>query len=485
MRQFRCQNGKDQGGGFLTALQDSLSFWPHFSAIIDFTAEVSPKVSHSKYGSHINSLLSPAHPAYVFALPSIATISLPRSDLLSLSLITLSLVIFTSANAMADTYGPCDPAFNSVREAFAEKITKGEELGASLCVNIDGKNVIDIWGGHVDEAQTRPWNQDTITPIWSCSKVVSNLAALMLVDRGLLDVNENVAKYWPEFGANGKENIKVSHILSHSSGVPGWEPSEKMTWEDIFDVKSANAKLAAQAPWFAPGELNTYHIINQGHLVGEIVQRVSGRSLRQFIADEIAKPLGADFDLGRPESEWSRISPVIPPPNVPAEAFAHLDPNGVTAKTYQGSPLLGAAEQANTPKFWKAEMGGVGGISNARALAQIGSIISQNGTVDGKQYLSPETIDRALEEQIAGPDAVLFLYLRFGLGLGLPVPQSLPWIPDGRICFWGGWGGSILIMDLERRMTIAYAMNKLQQVALGNDCTKAYVEEIYKVLNGS
>lgn len=386
---------------------------------------------------------------------------------------------------MADTHGPCDPAFSSVRELFQNNIATGEEVGASLCVNIDGKNVVDIWGGHTDESKTQPWNENTITPVWSCSKVVTNLAALILVDRGLLDVNENVAKYWPEFGANGKENVKVAHILSHSSGVSGWEPSLKMTWDDVFDVKSANEKLAAQAPWHAPGELNAYHLVNQGHLVGEIVQRVSGKSLRQFIADEIAKPLGADFDLGRPESDWPRISPVIPPPDVDASAFASLDPNGVTAKTYMGSPLIGAGERANTHGFWKAEMGGVGGISNARALARIGSIMSLNGMVDGRQYLSPETVDKALEEQIAGPDAVLFFYLRLGLGFGLPSPQSLPWIPDGRLCFWGGWGGSVVIMDLERRVTIGYAMNKMQQVALGNDCSKAYVEEIYKVLNNN
>jgi CubicO group peptidase (beta-lactamase class C family) len=396
--------------------------------------------------------------------------------------ITFHLSISSALNVMADTHGTCDPAFESVRQLLQKNIASGEELGASLCVKIDGKNVVDIWGGHTDGSKTQPWKEDTITPVWSCSKVVTNLAALILVDRGLLDVNENVAKYWPEFGANGKENVKVAHILSHSSGVSGWEPSFGMTWEDVYDVKSANEKLAAQAPWHAPGELNAYHLVNQGHLVGELVQRVSGKSLRQFIADEIAKPLDADFDLGRPESDWPRISPVVPPPDVDASAFASLDPNGVTAKTYMGSPLIGAGEKANTHGFWKAEMGGVGGISNARALAQIGSIMSLNGTVGGKQYLSPETIDKALQEQISGPDAVLFFYIRFGLGFALPSPESLPWIPDGRLCFWGGWGGSMIIMDLDRRLTIGYAMNKMQQVAIGNDCSKAYVEEIYQVL---
>ncbi|KAJ5082240.1 hypothetical protein N7532_011283 [Penicillium argentinense] len=387
---------------------------------------------------------------------------------------------------MTDPHGYCDPAFNSVRELFQQKLINGDELGASLCVNIDGKNVLDIWGGYADAAQTTPWETNTITPVWSCSKIVTNLAALILIDRGQLDVNENVATYWPEFGANGKENVKVSHILSHSSGVSGWEPSYKITWDEIYNVKAANAKLASQEPWHVPGELSAYHLINQGHLVGELVERVSGKSLRQFIADEIATPLAADFDLGRPESERSRFAPVIPPPPpsaAAASAFAQMDPNSIGGKTILGAPFVGAAEKSNEPDFWKAAMGGVGGISNARALARIGSIISRNGTVDGKQYLSPETIERALQEQVSGVDAVLFMYLRFGLGVALPAPQSLPWIPEGRLCFWGGWGGSFVIMDLERRMTIAYSMNKMQNVSLGNECTIAYVEDIYKVVN--
>lgn len=386
---------------------------------------------------------------------------------------------------MASTHGPCDPAFNSVRDLLEKNLADGEELGASICVNIDGKNVVDIWGGYADEAKTKPWKEDTITAVWSSTKVVTNLAALILYDRGLLDVNEKVAKYWPEFAANGKENIKVSHILSHSSGVSGWEPSAKMTWEDIYDVKSANAKLAAQEPWHTPGEYSAYHIINQGHLVGEIVERVSGKSLSQFIADEIAGPLGADFALGRPESDFPRIAHVVPPPDIPTDAFGKLDPNGVTVKTYLGSPLQGSGARANTPEFWKAELGGMGGISNARALARIASIISLNGTVDGKQYLSPETINKATEEQVSGPDAILFFFVRFGLGFALQSPQSFPWIPEGRIVLWGGWGGSLVIMDLERRATITVAMNKMQQVSIGNDCTKAYAQEIFRVLQTS
>jgi CubicO group peptidase (beta-lactamase class C family) len=374
------------------------------------------------------------------------------------------------------THGDCDPAFNSVRELLAQQVANGSEVGASICVNIDGRNVLDIWSGHADPQRTKPWDKDTLTVVWSCSKVVTNLAALMLVDRGLLDPQEKVSKYWPEFAANGKENVKVSHILSHSSGVAGWEPA--ITWEEVYDTKKATDWLAAQAPWWTPGEHSGYHLTNQGHMVGEIVRRISGRSLKQFIAEEIAGPLGADFTLGLPEKDCLRTAEPIAPPPMPLMP-PHCSP--VHAAAFAGPPA--SAEESMTPGFRGAEIGASNGFGNARALARIGSLVTLNGTIDGKQYLSPDVIDRMLEEQVSGMDLVLSQYLRFGLGVGLPVPQTVPWIPEGRICFWGGWGGSIIIMDLDRRMTIGYAMNKMGLGTLGNENTELFVREIYKVVN--
>lgn len=376
---------------------------------------------------------------------------------------------------MADTHGECDPAFNSVRELLAKQVACESELGASICVNIDGKNVVDIWSGHADPGRTTPWEKDTLTFVWSCSKVVTNIAALMLVNRGLLDPDEKVSKYWPEFAANGKENIKVSHIMSHSSGLPSWERA--ITWEEVYDTKKSTDWLAKEAPWWNPGEHSGYHHLTQGHLMGEIIRRISGKSLKQFIADEIADPLDVEFTLGLPEKDWPRTAvPIAPPP------FTHLlDPASIPGKTFAGPPAN--AEVSLTPGFRGAEIGAGNGFSNARALARIGSLVSLNGNVDGKQYLSPEVIDRMLEEQVSGMDLVLGTYQRFGLGVGLPSQQTLTWIPDGRICFWGGWGGSIMVMDLDRRMTICYTMNKMGTGTLGNENTGLYVEEIYKVVN--
>lgn len=377
---------------------------------------------------------------------------------------------------MAETHGDCDPVFNSVRELLAQQIANGSELGASICVNIDGKNVLDIWGGHLDPERTKPWGKDTLAAVWSCSKVVTNLAALTLVDRGLLDPNEKVSKYWPEFAANGKENVKVSHIMSHSSGVAGWEPA--ITWEEVYDTKKSTEWLAKQPLWWNPGEHNGYHLTNQGHLMGEIIRRISGKSLKQFIADEITGPLDADFSLGVPEKDWPRTAEQIPPPTRSADG---PEPTSVAAKAYAG-PAFNAKE-CMTPGFRGAEIGAANGFANARSLARIGSMIALNGTVDGKQYFSPDVVDRLLEEQVRGVDLVLGQFFRFGLGVGLSMPQTVSWVPEGRICFWGGWGGSMIIMDLDRRMTIGYVMNKMSSGTLGNENTELFVREIYKIVD--
>ncbi|KAJ5806260.1 uncharacterized protein N7503_003862 [Penicillium pulvis] len=378
---------------------------------------------------------------------------------------------------MSEIHGTNDPAFDSVRELMQKQLSSGEELGLSLAVNIDGKDVLDLWGGHADVPKTQPWTKDTITLVWSCSKVVTNLAAMLLVDRGQLDVNEKVATYWPEFAANGKENITVAHVLSHASGIPAWELP--VTFEELCDNKVATEKLAQQAPWWTPGEKSGYQLSNQGHMVGEVIRRITGKPLEQFVADEITRPLDADFQYGVPEDQWHRTAELVPPA---ALSIGDLDPNSIVARAIMGSPF--PAQVAVTPTFRKAVIGATNGFSNARALARIGSIVSLGGTVDGKRIVDPTTIDKLLEEQIQGQDLVTPEFVRFGLGVGLPDYRTRPWIPEGDVCFWGGWGGSIMIMDRERRMTISYAMNRMSGIStIGNANTEAYVKAIYDVVN--
>lgn len=378
---------------------------------------------------------------------------------------------------MAEIYGTNDPAFESVRELTQKQLSSGEELGLSLSVNIDGKDVLDLWGGHADVARTQPWKKDTITLVWSCSKVVTNLAAMLLVDRGQLDVNEKVATYWPEFAANGKENVTVAHVLSHTSGVPAWELP--VAFEELCDNKLATEKLAQQAPWWTPGEKSGYHLSNQGHMVGEIIRRITGKPLEQFVADEISSPLDADFQYGVSEDQWHRTADLIPPSALP---IGDLDPTSIVARAIMGSPF--PVEVTTTPQFRKAVMGATNGFSNARALARIGSIVSLGGTVDDKRIMDPSTIDKFFEEQVQGHDLVTTEFVRFGLGVGLSDYRTRSFIPEGDICFWGGWGGSIIIMDRKRRMTISYAMNRMSATGtIGNHNTEAYVRAIYEVVN--
>ncbi len=217
--------------------------------------------------------------------------------------------------------GTHDPAFAAVKDILRESL-EDDELGVSLAVDIDGERVVDLWGGYRDENRTRPWTGDTIVNVFSTTKNVTALAVLVLADRGLIDLDAPVADYWPEFAANGKEGILVRHVLSHSSGVSGWE--QPIAFTDLYDVRAATDRLATQAPWWEPGSAAGYHAVTFGHLLGELVRRVEGRSLTDFVAEDLAGPLGADVQIGARESYWGRVAPVIPPPPLNAD-IADMD----------------------------------------------------------------------------------------------------------------------------------------------------------------
>jgi CubicO group peptidase (beta-lactamase class C family) len=372
---------------------------------------------------------------------------------------------------MTELHGASQPRFAAVRAALQQNIDSNEELGAALVVDIDGERVVDLWGGFRDEARTVPWDEHTITNVWSTTKTVTSLAALMLVDRGLLDVHAPVATYWPEFAAAGKQGVQVRHLLSHTSGVSGLEHPAVI--EDLYDWESATARMAAQAPWWSPGTGPGYHALNYGHLIGEVVRRVSGKTLKQFVAEEIAGPLGADFQIGAAEEDWGRIADVVPPPPTQFD----LTPGSPAYKTFTGP--AGDARFANTPAWRRADIGAVNGHGNARSVARILSAVSRGGEVDGVRLLGRKTIDLIFDEQANGVDLVLGIPLRWGMGFALPQLDSVPWIPDKEICFWGGWGGSMIIMDVGRRMTISYVMNRMAPGIIGSDRSARYTQEIY------
>jgi CubicO group peptidase (beta-lactamase class C family) len=373
--------------------------------------------------------------------------------------------------------GQCQPRFEALHQLFAANIASGADLGASLAVTIDGELVVDLWGGWADEARTRPWAADTVTNVWSTTKMMTSLTALLLVDRGELDLDAPVARYWPEFGAAGKSGIQVRHLMSYNSGVSGW--AQPVTMADLCDREKTTALLAAQAPWWQPGSGSGYHALNYGHLVGEVVRRITGQSLGAFFSQQIAQPLGADFHIGLPASEFGRVSNVVPPPPLPFD-FSALDPASVMFKTLS-NPLPDAS--ASWTDGWRqAEIGAANGQGNARSAARIQSVLAGGGEVDGIRLLSQRTIDRIFEVQSHGVDLVLGVPIKMGVGYGLPIPE-LPYIPDGKVCFWGGWGGSLVIVDCDRRMTFSYVMNKMAPGVMGGENVAGLAACAYAALN--
>lgn len=314
--------------------------------------------------------------------------------------------------------------------------------------------------------------------VWSTTKEITALAILTLVERGLVDVHKPVATYWPEFAQNGKAEIEVRHVMAHTSGVSGWE--QPFTTEDMYDWDASTARLASQAPWWKPGTASGYHAQNQGHLLGEIVRRVTGKTLKEYVADEIAAPLGVDLQIGaRPEDD-ARVAEIVPPPPLPYDLEA-IDPDSPLFKTMTGPPPN--AEAANTVAWRRADMGALNGHTNARALAKTFSAISRDGEVDGVCLLSRKTIDLIFDEQARNVDLVLGVPLRRGIGFDLPEPATVPYIPDERVCFWGGWGGSMTIMFPLQRLTVSYVMNKMAPGVVGSDRSEAYINEILSALN--
>lgn len=370
-------------------------------------------------------------------------------------------------------HGHTDPRLTGLRDALAAMVDSGEELGAAISVDLDGETLVDIWGGHADVARTRPWERDTIVNVWSTTKEVTALAVLLLVERGLVDLDASVATYWPEFAANGKEGVLVRHVMSHTSGVSGWD--QPFVLEDMYDRETATARLAAQAPWWEPGTASGYHAQNQGHLLGEIIRRASGRTLTQLVAEEIAGPLGVDLQIGATERDDDRVAEIVPPPPLPMD-LSQVPADSPMVRTFTG-PVASAAA-ANTVPWRRAELGALNAHTNARALARTFSVISRGGAVGDVRLLSPGTIEQIFREQSRGVDLVLGVPLRFGIGFALPEPQTVPYIPDGRVCFWGGWGGSMTVVFPERSLTVSYVMNKMAPGIIGSDRAARYLTEV-------
>lgn len=351
--------------------------------------------------------------------------------------------------------------FEGVREAFLANFADGEsELGASVAVIHNGEMVVDIWGGHADEARTRPWDKDTIVNVWSTTKTMMFLTMFELADRGAISFDDPVAKYWPEFAANGKSNVLVRHIMSHTAGLSGWD--QPMALDDFADFDRCAAGLAAQAPWWEPGTVSGYHAISQGYLIGEVVRRVTGMTLGNYFRTTFAEPLGADFHIGTPPECDARISLNVPPPPLVIDG---VDPDSISMRTFT-NPIMDA-KVAWTIPWRRCESAAANGHGNARSVALLQSIVSHRGEAGGKRFFSSAATDRLFDVQADGVDLVLNQPVKLGIGYGLNSEYS-PISPNAHACWWGGWGGSIVVNDLDANLTYAYMMNKMALTLVGD-----------------
>ncbi|MGI5402549.1 serine hydrolase domain-containing protein [Streptomyces sp. CA-135486] len=350
---------------------------------------------------------------------------------------------------MADIQGSYDDLFTAVPSALAALLDEGD-AGGSVAVFVDGRPVVDVWGGFTDADRTIPWHRDTIVNVWSVTKTMTALCALVLADRGELDLAAPVAQYWPEFAAAGKEKVLVRHLLAHTAGLPAWDGPVA----ELYDWTSATARLAAQAPQWEPGSEAGYHSLTQGFLVGEVVRRITGRTLGAFFADEVAGPLGADFHIGLPAEHDHRVALAVPPQSRDDGYAASAAGSG--AAPAAGTPIR--VRDGNSVAWRRAQIPAASGLGNARSVALVQSVMACGGSVRGARLLSQAGCDRAREEQFHGDDRVLGMPMRWGLGYGL----------FGNTYGWGGWGGSLVMIDPDARMAAAYVTHQMREPADDN-----------------
>jgi CubicO group peptidase (beta-lactamase class C family) len=378
--------------------------------------------------------------------------------------------------------GRCDPRFAKVREIFEASFESGAELGAALNVIVDGREVIDLWAGWADAAKTRPWQRDTLANVYSTTKGITAICALQQVERGELDLDAPVARYWPEFAQNGKGEIPVRMLLSHQAGLPA--VAKPLAAADLYDWKTMTSALAEQEPWWAPGSAHGYHAITYGWLVGELVRRTSGLSIGRYVREHLAVPLGAEFWIGLPPELDERTADLVQGPIATSgpnmmEIMAQ-EPEGMLAKTFGNPPLF--ALSPNSRDWRAAELAAANGHTTASALARIYAALARGGELDGVRVLSPATIERSRREESLGKDRVLPLETRFGLGFMMP-PPSEPIGPNPNVLGHGGAGGSLGIADPEAKLGFGYVMNLMHTgLWLVDPRPRALLAAVYEAL---
>jgi CubicO group peptidase (beta-lactamase class C family) len=364
--------------------------------------------------------------------------------------------------------------FERVRGVFEDNFRTEGEVGASFAVVRDGEWLVDLWGGHRDRARTRPWERDTLINVYSTTKGMAALCVAICVDRGLFKYETRVAEIWPEFAQAGKGEVTVEVLLSHQAGLCGLR--ERISVESFYDHAGMARRLAAMEPWWKPGTANGYHAVTFGFLAGELVRRATGRSLGTFFRDEVARPLGADFWIGLPESEDARVAEMLPPAEPPAPR--EPDPPAAALAALGNPPL--DMSIPNVRAWRAAEIPAANGQGNARALARVYGVLARGGEQDGVRLLSPPTLLRATALRCDRRDIVLTLPLRWAAGFVLNTPPRYG--PDPASFGHSGAGGSVGFADPVRRLGFGYAMNQMQSNLEGDPRTLRLIEAVYACL---
>ena len=377
--------------------------------------------------------------------------------------------------------GFSDSKFYKLRDAYEKNFNEGLDVGSSLGVTYNGEVILNLWGGFKEEKQENLWQENTIINVWSSTKNMASLCAYILAEKGLLDFYAPVKKYWPEFSENGKENILVSHIMSHSSGLSGWET--KIDYKDYYNWDKLCSLLAKQKPFWEAGKEVGYHSISVGFLIGEIVKRISGKSIGEFFQDEIAGPLNSDFHIGLSPDNFNRVANIYMPGDPSTEdLFDTMDKDSPAYKTLSNGMLK--ASYCLEDDWRKSEIPAAGGHGNGRSIAECMALISNCGQVYGKKLLSEKTLDNIFDEQITGHDLVMDKLVKWGIGFGLPIKNDtwMGYFNNKKTCYWTGWGGSLSIADKKNRVSLGYTPLLMESDPFGEDRTnnimRAFVESI-------
>lgn len=380
-----------------------------------------------------------------------------------------------------EIHGRTDARFESVERAFRENFADGGDLGAACCVYSRGEPVVDLWGGLADSENREAWRDDTLVPVFSVSKGAVAICVNLLAERGLLDLDAPIARHWPDFAQSGKGDITVRTVLAHRAGLPVVEAD--LTRTEVFAWAPVIASIEKQTPLWEPGTAHGYHARTFGWILGEVVRRVTGRTIGAYFADEIARPLGLSFHIGLPELLEPQVATLYPPPAPTDPAEIEIRERFMGAGTLLGRVLDGPGDLAygpvwNSRELHAAEIPSSNGIGDARSLARM--YAATIGEVDGTRLLSPETVEAARRPASEGPDRVIHLETRFGLGFMLPPTLGLDCRPS---CFGHpGAGGSLAFADPEADFTFGYVANQMRLGMTGDDRTRNLIRATYASL---